>query len=156
MTTTPSTLPPARRRARGKAGYLVALLVLVGVVGAMLYGNLSKSLVYFVTPTEYASARAQYEGKTLRLGGLAQHETYDHQTQLLRFTITDGSASYPVRYEGAVPSLFKQGQGVVVEGQFQNGTFQARQLLVKHSEEYRAPGANASPADLKKLLQDTK
>ncbi|AFZ66374.1 cytochrome c maturation protein CcmE [Deinococcus peraridilitoris] len=149
-------LPPARRRKRGKAGYLVALIALLGVVGAMLYGNLSKSLVYFVTPTEYRSALAQYQGKTLRLGGLVQGEQYDPQTQLLRFTITDGSVHYPVQYQGAVPELFKANQGVVVEGRFTGDTFQARSLLVKHSEEYRAPDGPVDQADLKKLLQDTR
>lgn len=150
------TLPPPKRRARGKAGYLVALVALLGVAGAMLYGNLSKSLVYFVTPTEYQSALDRYEDKTLRLGGLVRGETYDPQTQLMRFTITDGTTQYPVRYVGAVPELFKANQGVVVEGRFAGNTFEARSLLVKHSEEYRAPDGSVSQADLKKLLQDTR
>ena len=154
--TVPTQLSPARRRRRNPAGYLVALVALVGVAGAMLYGNLSKSLVYFVTPTEYQEKLAEYAGKTLRLGGLVQRERYDPQSQLLRFTITDGTTAYPVRYEGAVPDLFKVNQGVVVEGAFQGGTFSATQLLVKHSEQYKAPSGYTSQADLKKLLQDTK
>lgn len=154
--TIPTPLSAPRRRRRNPAGYLVALVALAGVAGAMLYGNLSKSLVYFVTPTEYQQQLSEYSGKMLRLGGLVQRERYDPQSQLLRFTVTDGTTSYPVRYEGAVPDLFKANQGVVVEGKFQGGTFQATQLLVKHSEEYKAPAGYANQADLKKLLQDTK
>lgn len=154
MSTPP--LPPAKRRARRKTGYLVALAALVGVGGAMLYGNLSDSLVYFVTPTEYRMATAQYAEKTLRLGGLVKNEHYNPQTQLLRFDITDGTASYPVQYTGAIPDLFKNDNGVVVEGRFDEGTFHAHTLLVKHSEEYRAPDGQVNQADLKKLLQDTR
>lgn len=146
-------LPPAKRRRRNVTGPVVALVVLLGAVGAMLYGNLNQNVVFFVTPSEYRAAVATYQDKTLRLGGLVKNETYDPQTQLLRFTISDGTAEYPVRYVGAVPELFRQNQGVVVEGRFEGETFEARQLLVKHSEEYRAPD---SQADYKKLLEDTK
>jgi len=146
-------LPPARRRKRSPLGYVVALVALVGVGGAFLYSNLSNSLVYFVTPGEYRADLAKYAGKTLRLGGLVKDAQYDAPSQRLAFTITDGTASYPVRYVGAVPNLFQANQGVVVEGQFQDGTFEASNLLVKHSEEYKAPHEQA---DIKRLLQDTK
>jgi cytochrome c-type biogenesis protein CcmE len=149
----PTPLAPARRRKRSPVPYLVALVALVGVAGAMLYGSLSNNIVFFVTPSEYKQAVSRYEGRTLRLGGLVKDETYDPQTQLLRFTISDGAADYPVRYQGAIPDLFEKNQGVVVEGRFEGSTFEANQLLVKHSEEYAAP---KTQAELKTLLQDTR
>ncbi|WP_027482545.1 cytochrome c maturation protein CcmE [Deinococcus pimensis] len=149
----PAPLAPARRRRRSPWPYVVALVALLGVAGAMLYGSLNQNIVFFVTPSEYREAVSKYEHRTLRLGGLVENETYDPQSQLLRFTITDGGARYPVRYVGAIPDLFRQNQGVVVEGRFENGTFEARQLLVKHSEEYAAP---KSESDAQRLLHDTR
>lgn len=153
MTTQRAPLAPARRRKRNPLPYAVALAVLVGGGGYMLFSSLGNNLVYFLTPMEYQAKASQFDNRTLRLGGLVQDAKYDAKSQELRFTITDGSASYPVYYEGAVTALFKNNNGVVVEGKMVNGTFEASNLLVKHSEEYSAP---KSQADIKRLLQDTK
>ncbi|MFC4452208.1 cytochrome c maturation protein CcmE [Deinococcus sonorensis] len=150
--TSPTALPQARRRRRNPVPLVLGGLALALLLGFILFGNLSKSLEYFVTPTEYRQDSAQYQGRTVRLGGLVRHAEYDRQTLNLRFTITDYGASYPVTYQGAVSDLFKENQGVVVRGQFQNGVFHANELLVKHSEEYRVP---QSQADIKSMLKDT-
>ena len=151
--TTHAPLPTARRRRRNPLPYLLALVALAAVVGALLYGSLQKSLEFFVTPSEYQAQQGTLAGRSLRLGGLVKGERYDPASLQLRFTITDGSASYPVMYKGAVPDLFKENQGVVVRGHFEGGTFLGQELLVKHSEEYHPP---QTPGDVKRLLEDTK
>jgi cytochrome c-type biogenesis protein CcmE len=154
MNRSANLLPQARRRKRSPLPALLGGAVLLAILGVTLFGNLSKSLEYFVTPTEYRAGQAQYVGKTIRLGGLVRNAKYDRQRLKLSFTVTDYGASYPVSYQGAVSDLFKENQGVVVRGAFNAaGTFQANELLVKHSEEYRVP---KSQADIKSMLKDTK
>jgi cytochrome c-type biogenesis protein CcmE len=149
----PSPLARPRQRRRSPVGQIVAGAVLAGLVGTILFGTLSKSTEFFVTPTEYQSQPGEYRGRVLRLGGLVRAADYNPKTLDLTFTLTDYGASYPVTYRGAVSDLFKENQGVVVRGQFQGGVFHAQELLVKHSEEYRVPG---NQADIKTMLRDTK
>lgn len=151
-----TTLPQARRRKKNPAGYIVALVVLLGAVAYVVFGNAGNSLVYFVTPAEYTMKASQYTGKTLRMGGLVTEPDYNPQTLELKFTMldSDGVTKIPVQYKGALPDLFKANQGVVVEGQMQNGTFYGTTLLVKHSEEYRAPHSGDG-TDYKKLIEGT-
>lgn len=146
-------LPQARRRKRNPLPSLLGLVAVLGLAGFILFGNVGKSLEYFVTPTEYQQQEAQLQGKAIRIGGLVQNSKYDPQTLDLNFTVTDGGASFPVKYHGAVSDLFKEGQGVVVRGEFQGNTFHATELIVKHSEEYSPP---KNQTDLKKMLQDAK
>lgn len=154
MTTSPTLLPQAKRRRRNPLPAILGGVVLAVILGIIIFGNLSKSLEYFVTPTEYQAQTSTYAGRTIRLGGLVRNAKYDRQTLRLSFTVTDFGASYPVSYQGAVSDLFKENQGVVVRGAFdKTGVFEANELLVKHSEEYRVP---TSQADIKSMLKDTK
>ena len=105
-----------------------------------------------MTPTEYRQQQAQLQGRAIRIGGLVRDVQYDPQSLNLRFVVSDGGASFPVQYQGAVSDLFKENQGVVVRGEFQDGTFQASDLVVKHSEEYNVP---KTQAELKDLLNTT-
>ena len=154
-TSQPATLlPQPRRRKRSPLPAVLGGGLLLVLLGVIVFGNLSKSLEYFVTPTEYKAGAAQYSGRLIRLGGLVRNAHYDRKTLKLGFTVTDYGASYPVNYVGAVSDLFKENQGVVVRGIFDKaGVFQATELLVKHSEEYRVP---TSQADIKSMLKDTK
>lgn len=156
MTATPqpvSPLPQARRRKRNPLPTILGLIAVVGLAAFILFGNVGKSLEYFVTPTEYQQQEQQLQGKAIRIGGLVQNAKYDPKTLDLSFTVTDGGASFPVKYHGAVSDLFKENQGVVVRGEFQGNTFHATELIVKHSEEYNVP---QNQSDLKKMLQDAK
>ncbi|WP_103128379.1 cytochrome c maturation protein CcmE [Deinococcus aerius] len=148
MTTTP--LPRARRRRRSPWPTVLGVLALVGLTATVAFGNLGKSLEYFVTPTEYLQQQAEYQGRPLRIGGLVKAVQYNPQTLDLKFNVTDGGATFPVQYRGAVSDLFKENQGVVVRGEFQGNTFHATELVVKHSEEYHVP---KTQAELKDLLQ---
>ncbi|MCP2013689.1 cytochrome c-type biogenesis protein CcmE [Deinococcus sp. HSC-46F16] len=144
----PSPLPQARRRKKNPLPTVLGVLALVGLTAFLAFGNLGKSLEYFVTPTEYVQQRAELEGRPLRIGGLVKAVQYNPQTLDLRFNVTDGSATFPVQYTGAVSDLFKEDQGVVVRGEFQGETFHASELVVKHSEEYNVPQTQAELKDL--------
>ncbi|WP_216328740.1 cytochrome c maturation protein CcmE [Deinococcus aestuarii] len=150
--TLPSPLPQARRRKRSPLPTVLGIVALVALTAFIAFGNLGKSLEYFVTPTEYVQQRAELEGRPLRIGGLVRAVQYDPQTLDLKFNVTDGGASFPVQYRGAVSDLFKENQGVVVRGEFQGNTFHASELVVKHSEEYHVP---QTQAELKDLLRQS-
>lgn len=148
----PTPLPRAKRRRRSPLPTVLGVLALVGLTAFIAFGNLGKSLEYFVTPTEYVQQRAELEGRPLRIGGLVRAVNYDPQTLNLKFNVTDGGASFPVQYVGAVSDLFKENQGVVVRGEFQGDTFHASELVVKHSEEYNVP---QTQGELKDLLRQS-
>lgn len=148
----PTPLPQAKRRRRSPLPTLFGVLALVGLTAFIAFGNLGRSLEYFVTPTEYVQQRAELEGRPLRIGGLVKAVDYDPQTLNLKFDVTDGGATFPVQYVGAVSDLFREDQGVVVRGEFQGDTFHASELVVKHSEEYNVP---QTQAELKDLLRQS-
>ncbi|ADY26050.1 Cytochrome c-type biogenesis protein ccmE [Deinococcus proteolyticus MRP] len=153
-----SALPRARRRRRNPLPSILGGGALLTLAGVLAFGSLGQSLEYFKTPSEYQQAESQLQGRLLRLGGLVQNAKYDPQTLNLTFDLTDGSVTYPVHYTGAVSDMFKEGQGVIVRGRFGEAggkadVFQATELIVKHSEEYRVPQNQADIDQLKVLLE---
>lgn len=151
MTTPAAPLPQAQKRKKNLVPSILGLVALAGLGVYLAYGNIGRNLEYFVTPTEYQQQQADLQGKAIRIGGLVKDVKYNTQTLDLNFKITDGGATFPVKYHGAVSDLFKENQGVVVRGDFQGDVFHANELVVKHSEEYQVP---KTQADLKKMLQE--
>jgi cytochrome c-type biogenesis protein CcmE len=133
--------PRRRKRSGGALKYGIAAAVVLVGIGILLSSSLGNNLTFFITPSEYARETAKFEGRTVRLGGVVEPgtKTFDINTLELKFTISDGATAYPVTYKGAPPDLMREGIGVTVQGKFQNGVFNGEELLVKHSEEYRAP-----------------
>jgi cytochrome c-type biogenesis protein CcmE len=126
---------------KGNAKYLIgAAVVLIGVV-LLLTSSLQNNLVFFITPTEFTRDEAKYDNRTLRLGGVVEPGTlkFDRESQKLTFTISDGTTKLPIVHTGTGPDLMREGVGVTVQGKLQNGDFKSEELLVRHSEEYRAP-----------------
>ncbi len=75
--------------------------------------------------------------EVFRIGGLVQAGTLIRgQGETIRFSVTDGGASVPVTYTGILPDLFAEGQGMVGQGRYINGTFEAIEILAKHDESY--------------------
>ncbi|MBL8545643.1 MAG: cytochrome c maturation protein CcmE [Hyphomonadaceae bacterium] len=117
-------------------------LMIIGAAGAVLvlaatltFAGLRDSVVYFVAPSEL-STKAQ-AGQRVRLGGLVVEGTVLTQANITTFSVTDGATSVQVRYEGQLPDLFREGQGVVCEGRWQPGqAFEAERVLAKHDENY--------------------
>ncbi len=135
--------------------YSLAGVALLGVAGMFIYQALANSLVYFIVPSEYAAAPAKYDGR-IRLGGLVEADSinYNDKALELNFNVTDGVQTYPVRYSGAPPELFKADTGVVVVGSFDHETFVSNEVLIKHSAEYKpAEGKQVSVQELKKALE---
>jgi cytochrome c-type biogenesis protein CcmE len=133
----------------------VAVVVALGAFAWLLYGNLDKNIVFFLTPQELLAKGVDGFEVPVRLGGQVKPGSvhWDAQTLDLRFAITDGTGEIAVRSKGAPPQMFRDGMGVVVEGRYErNGVFQATNLLVKHSNEYHPPKAGQKPQDMYKSL----
>lgn len=116
--------------------------VIVMVFVWLLFGGLEKNVVFFLTPQELLAKGTDGVGVPVRLGGQVRPGSvkWDAQALDLRFTVTDGAKEIQVHSTGAPPQMFRDGMGVVVEGRVgTGGVFEATGLMVKHSNEYRAP-----------------
>jgi cytochrome c-type biogenesis protein CcmE len=113
-----------------------ALGVLALSVGLVL-SALKDSIVFFNSPSDVVEKHVA-PGARVRLGGLVKPGSVVRGENLaVRFEVTDGKNSVPVSYQGLLPDLFREGQGVVTEGALEaSGTFKADSVLAKHDEKY--------------------
>ena len=122
--------------AKSKRLFAIASIAsLLGLASVLVLGALRDNIVFFYTPSEISQSERQ-SGRQLRLGGLVKDGSVDIEGMQSVFIVTDGSADITVRYNNALPSLFREGQGVVAEGQIENGIFMAQNVLAKHDENY--------------------
>ncbi len=131
--------PPVKRMTRKKRRLILigsALLVIGVAVGLILYA-LRDGIVFFHSPTDILQKNIQV-GTRFRLGGLVVNGSIVRgQDQQVSFRVTDTTTELGVSYRGILPDLFREGQGVVVEGVLQTDkSFKAETVLAKHDENY--------------------
>ena len=134
---------------------IAGAVVVVAAFAYLLSGKIGSNLVYFYTPSELLAQGEKAYGAPVRLGGqvVPGSVKWDAPTTDLQFVMQDGKAQIPVHSHGAPPQMFRDGIGVVVEGKYASGgTFEATELLVKHSNEYRPPKPGQQPQDMYKSL----
>lgn len=112
----------------------------VGVLtlaAALVLTALRDSIVFFNSPTEIVEKQIT-PGTRVRLGGLVKPGSLERGDKLaVRFAVTDGNHDIRVAYQGLLPDLFREGQGVVAEGVIEpGGSFRADTVLAKHDERY--------------------
>jgi cytochrome c-type biogenesis protein CcmE len=112
-------------------------LAVLAVAAALVLSALRDSIVFFNSPTDVAE-KHPVPGTRMRIGGLVKPGSIERGGNLLvRFAVTDGKTDIAVRYQGIVPDLFREGQGVVAEGKLDTGgVFAADTVLAKHDERY--------------------
>ncbi len=123
------------RKRRRLTIVLTGMVLLSGAV-ALVLTALDENLSYFYSPSDIAEAP---QGRSIRLGGLVEEDSLERQTDgvTVTFRITDMANSIAVTYQGLLPDLFSEGQGVITEGTMgPNGVFVAREVLAKHDETY--------------------
>ncbi len=118
----------------------VGVVAAVGVAVGLVLNAFQSNLVFFYSPSQIASNEAP-ANRTFRLGGMVEEGSVKREGVTVRFVVTDTAKTVPVRYEGILPDLFKEGKGVVAQGQLQDGVFVAREVLAKHDENYMPPEA---------------
>ncbi len=126
------------------------VIVLVGVMVAGLAWvatrGLAGNLVYYVTPTDLLAKGPGAAGERVRLGGVVQQGSVRDDGSTVRFIVSDGTNEMTVVATRGVPSLFRDGRGVVVEGTYgPDGAFHADTVLVKHDNVYQPPAPGESP-----------
>jgi cytochrome c-type biogenesis protein CcmE len=127
------------RKRRRLIGVLAGLGML-GVATALVLTAFSDNLVFFYSPTDLQTKHVA-EGRRLRLGGLVENASFKREPdgKTFEFRVTDGENSIPVTYTGVLPDLFREGQGVVIEGMLKDGSVRADEVLAKHDERYMPP-----------------
>ena len=117
--------------------YLLFMGVSLFVGGYLILSALGQNVSYFYSPIQIANGEADDEQR-LRLGGLVAAGTVERGSgTITSFEVTDGAANVVVSYTGILPDLFREGQGVIAQGEFnENQVFIADTILAKHDENY--------------------
>ena len=118
-------------------------VVALGIVAALVLKAFNQNLVFFFTPSQVAANEAP-QGRTFRIGGLVEQGSLKRLPDgvSVAFVVTDTAKSMTVIYKGSLPDLFKEGKGVVAQGQLgADGVFRASEVLAKHDENYMPPEA---------------
>ena len=142
-------MKPRTKRILAIVGGLAAL----GAATALVLSAFQQNLVFFFTPSEVAENKAP-TGRTFRIGGMVEKGSVKRDGVEVRFVVTDTAKTIPVVYSGALPDLFREGKGVVAQGQLgADGIFRAREVLAKHDENYMPPDAQHAIDKAQKTLQ---
>lgn len=124
-----------------KISLIISMILGVAIAAFLILSALKDNINLYFTPSEL-KASANPHHATIRLGGMVKKGSVEREKDSLQvnFIITDFSHEIPIYYQGLLPNLFREGQGVVVQGQLQeNGLFQATTVLAKHDENYMPP-----------------
>ena len=136
-------MKPHRRKRLG-----IILFIATGLsvaIGLTLYA-LSQNIDLFYTPTQVAQGEVA-AGQRIRIGGMVREGSVVSADDSLavEFVATDYVHDVPIFHEGILPDLFREGQGIVVEGSLDTaGVFQASRVLAKHDENYMSPEVKAA------------
>ena len=95
---------------------------------------LEENIVYFYTPSELD--RSEIGSSSIRIGGIVKKDSININGLTTRFVIEDATSQQVVIYTGALPDIFRDGQGVIAEGKFENKFFKANVVMAKHDEKY--------------------
>lgn len=121
-----------RRRVQIIVLAFVALAVSTGLIGYAMRDGIN----FFRSPSQIV-AEPPASNEVFRVGGLVEEGTLVRgEGETVTFSVTDGGASIPVAYTGILPDLFEEGQGMVGQGRYVEGVFQATEILAKHDETY--------------------
>ena len=125
---------------RRRLYFAAALVVAGGVLATAIVYELGNNVLYFYSPSDVA-AKHVGSGVAFRIGGLVEKASVHHGGGAdVRFTVTDGARAVPIAFDGVLPALFREGQGVVATGALTpDGTFNATEVLAKHDEKYMPP-----------------
>lgn len=127
---------------RRKRMLIIGLLVLgMGAATALILSAFNQNLMYFYSPSDVLAGKAP-DARDFRIGGLVVAGSVKRATDKLavEFTLTDLKQQVTIKYDGILPDLFREGQGIVANGKLgPDGAFVAREVLAKHDENYMPP-----------------
>jgi len=130
-------MTPTRKRRAIFVGILVLGISAAAAVGIV---SMNQNMMFFISPSD-VQAQEFSPDRQFRLGGLVVDGSVKHSQDDLQveFAGTDGAAEVPIVFEGILPDLFREGQGIIAHGFLRNGRFEANEVLAKHDENYMPP-----------------
>jgi len=129
--------PTRKRRLIG----VLVIIIGVGIAAIVAMQALNENMLFFISPTDVEEQNLP-AGKRFRLGGLVAAGSVARASDSLAvaFVVTDGAKSVDVRFDGILPDLFREGQGIIAIGELSpDGHFEASDVLAKHDENYMPP-----------------
>jgi cytochrome c-type biogenesis protein CcmE len=136
---------------------VLVLLFAMAAIGFVSMGNIGENLVYYWNTSELVAQGDKAFGADIRLGGVVKEGSlkWDESKNELEFEIGDGEHFVKVFAKGAPPQMFREGIGVLVEGTMvSEGFFKSNRLMVKHSNEYKAPEDGQEVKELYKTVEN--
>lgn len=124
-----------------RLAFVIGGLSAVTLIAVLLLNAFNSNMVFFFSPSDVVANKAP-KNTSFRLGGLVQDGSLTREDDGLtvHFIVTDNAENVKVTYKGILPDLFREGQGVVTQGQFNAaGEFVASEVLAKHDENYMPP-----------------
>jgi cytochrome c-type biogenesis protein CcmE len=128
-------------KARQKRVVFIAIaLVAVAIASALVVKALRSNITYYYSPSQVVAGEAPAD-QQFRIGGMVVDGSLQRDPGSVRvsFVVTDNAQQYEVIYDGILPDLFAEGQGVVARGRLGEGVFVAEEVLAKHDESYMPP-----------------
>ena len=141
-----------------RAAMIVGGVTAIGIAAYFVLNAFQSNLVFFFTPSQVESGEAP-KNRTFRIGGMVKEGSVKRDNLTVSFVVTDSLKEVPVTYTGILPDLFKEGKGVVAQGQIkENGKFTASEVLAKHDENYMPPEAQHAldKAEIEKTARSLK
>jgi cytochrome c-type biogenesis protein CcmE len=132
-----------------KLALIGGALSVVGIIAALVLNALNSNIALYISPTDVAAGKAPVD-KLFRIGGVVKEGSVARQADgvTIAFIVTDSEKDITVNYKGILPDLFTEGKGVVAQGKLtQVGTFEAKEVLAKHDENYMPPEAAKAMED---------
>ena len=119
----------------------IIIILTLGLATKLILMALEDNIVYFYTPNDLIEKFGDTKNiqNKIRIGGLVLENSIKKEGEKTIFMITDRKKEVKVEFKGPLPDLFREGQGIVAEGMFQNNNFIASEVLAKHDENYMPP-----------------
>ncbi len=119
----------------------IIIILTLGLATKLILMALEDNIVYFYTPNDLIEKFGDTKNiqNKIRIGGLVLESSIKKENEKTIFMITDRKEEVKVVFKGPLPDLFREGQGIVAEGMFQNNNFIASEVLAKHDENYMPP-----------------
>ena len=119
----------------------IIIVLTLGLATKLILMALEDNIVYFYTPNDLIEKFGDTQNiqNKIRIGGLVLEKSIKKEGEKTIFIISDKKKEVKVVFDGPLPDLFREGQGIVAEGMFKNSNFVASEVLAKHDENYMPP-----------------
>ena len=127
------------KKVKIRAFFIILVFISATLITILSINSLKENVVYFKSPTDIKNLN-KVDSKRIRVGGMVKEKSIEINDSNLKFIVTDFKNEIIVTFSGAIPNLFEEGKGVVVEGYLEDRKYlKAEKILAKHDENYMPP-----------------